>query len=150
MSFSSPGFIFAFMPVFFTCYFLVPVRWRNGLLMLASLAFYSIDGGVATWVLIASIVFNYVIGLMIDRRSSSLQRTLLLVIGIVLNLIPLLYYKYWNFFISAANDVRGLVNGGPRWRWRISCSRPASRSLPFRACPISSTSFSANAVQPEP
>lgn len=113
MSFSSPGFIFAFMPVFFTCYFLVPVRWRNGLLMLASLAFYSIDGGVATWVLIASIVFNYVIGLMIDRRSSSLQRTLLLVIGIVLNLIPLLYYKYWNFFISAANDVRGLVNGGP-------------------------------------
>ncbi|MDB5582176.1 MAG: algI2 [Bradyrhizobium sp.] len=112
MSFSSPGFIFAFMPVFFTCYFALSLRFRNGWLILASLAFYSIDGGVATWVLIASIAVNYAVGLLIEQRSSWGQRTLLLVIGIVLNLLPLLYYKYWNFFISTANDVRGLAAVG--------------------------------------
>ncbi|MGM4997234.1 MBOAT family O-acyltransferase [Tardiphaga sp. 538_B7_N1_4] len=112
MSFSSPGFIFAFMPVFFACYYVLPSAWRNGWLMLASLAFYSIDGGLATWVLIASIVVNYGIGLLIEGRSSRAQAALLLVIGIVLNLIPLLYYKYWNFLISSANDVRGLAGIG--------------------------------------
>lgn len=110
MSFSSPGFIFAFMPVFFACYFALPQRVRNGWLMLSSLAFYSIDGGIATWVLIASIVVNYAIGLLIERNASRAPRVMLLVIGIVLNLLPLLYYKYWNFLVSTANDVRGLAS----------------------------------------
>ncbi|UZE48095.1 MBOAT family protein [Rhodopseudomonas sp. P2A-2r] len=112
MSFSSPGFMFAFMPVFFACYFAVPLRLRNGLLMLASLLFYSIDGGVATWVLIASIVVNYIVGLAIELRSLQSLRSLVLLIGIVLNFIPLLYYKYWNFLVSTANDIRGLTAGG--------------------------------------
>lgn len=114
MSFSSPGFIFAFMPVFFACYFAIPASSRNGWLMVASLAFYSIDGGMATWVLVASIVVNYLIGLAIERASARSWRLAMLAAGVILNLIPLLYYKYWNFFVSAANDVRGLTSaGGP-------------------------------------
>lgn len=109
MSFSSPGFIFAFMPVFFICYFLVPAWLRNAVLVAASLAFYSIEGGFVTAVLIASIAVNYVFGELIDRSVSHRWRLSVLAAGVVLNLAPLLYYKYWNFLLTVANDARGLV-----------------------------------------
>jgi alginate O-acetyltransferase complex protein AlgI len=109
MSFSSPGFIFVFTPIFFLTYFALPIRLRNGFLMLASLAFYSIDGGFITAVLIGSIVVNYVCGRMLEATGSPLQRGRLLAAGIVVNLIPLLYYKYWNFLLTVVHDGRALA-----------------------------------------
>jgi alginate O-acetyltransferase complex protein AlgI len=89
------------MPLFFICYFSVPSLLRNCLLMFTSLSFYSIDGGFITLVLIASIVVNYVFGLLIERAKSNPIRLAFLVAGVVLNLLPLLYYKYWNFMLSS-------------------------------------------------
>jgi alginate O-acetyltransferase complex protein AlgI len=111
MSFSSPGFIFAFMPLFFICYFSIPSWLRNGVLMLASLLFYSIDGGFITTVLIASVVVNYVFGLLVERAKSDPTRLTLLAGGVILNLLPLLYYKYWNFILTLANDARAMLAG---------------------------------------
>lgn len=114
MSFSSPGFIFAFAPVFFLIYFFIPLRARNGFLMLASLTFYSIDGGFITAVLIGSIFVNYVVGGQIERSADGFRRSALLAAGIVVNLIPLFYYKYWNFGLTFVHDAQGLIgSAGP-------------------------------------
>ncbi|QDM17945.1 MBOAT family O-acyltransferase [Tardiphaga sp. vice278] len=111
MSFSSPGFLFAFMPVFFVLYFVLPHALRNAWLLVTSLAFYSIDGGSITIVLIASVVVNYVIGLAIERTSVGAVRTGALIAGVVLNLLPLLYFKYANFLFQVADDA-GLLKAG--------------------------------------
>jgi alginate O-acetyltransferase complex protein AlgI len=113
MSFSSPGFLFAFLPVFFIGYFSIPASLRNGFLLIGSLAFYGVDGGFITVVLIASIVVNHFFGKVIASRPFGNARTAWLVVGVVLNLLPLIYYKYWNFFLSVASDVRVLAGDQP-------------------------------------
>lgn len=112
MSFSSPGFIFAFLPAVFVVYYLVPHGMRNGFLMLASLAFYSADGGYVTLVLIGSIIANHVVGKWIERTGAKKARAWILALGVVLNLIPLLYCKYFGFFLHIVSDV-GIVMPNP-------------------------------------
>ena len=98
------------MPVFFVLYFATPLLLRNGLLLVASLAFYTIDGGLITAVLVASIVVNYYFGELVERVSEGWLRSAILIVGIALNLLPLLYYKYWNFLQSAAHDVGSFLS----------------------------------------
>lgn len=110
MSFSSPGFLFAFLPVFFLLYFAGPAatpgNWaRNALLLAASLGFYSIDGGIITLVLVASVLVNHLLGRAILAAREAPARQRLLWFGIALNLAPLLYYKYWNFLLRAGSDT---------------------------------------------
>lgn len=97
MSFSSPGFLFAFLPLVLLLLWSLPHGLRNLWLLLGSLAFYSIDGGIFTWVLLASILLNHLSALAIDREGGEGRRRAILGIAVVLNLAPLLYYKYWTF-----------------------------------------------------
>jgi len=110
MVFSSAAFIFGFLPVFFAIYFATPSRFRNGVILLASLLFYSIDGGVLTIILCGSITFNYLIALYFSK-SSGFVRKWALIMGIAVNLLPLLYYKYGMFFVKSANDATSLFSG---------------------------------------
>jgi alginate O-acetyltransferase complex protein AlgI len=108
MVFSSAAFIFGFLPVFFAIYFSTPSRFRNGVILLASLIFYSIDGGILTIILCGSITLNYLIALYFSK-SSGVVRKGALIMGIAANLIPLLYYKYGTFFIKSANDAASIL-----------------------------------------
>jgi alginate O-acetyltransferase complex protein AlgI len=47
MAFSSPLFLYGFMPVFFALYYLLPDRYKNGLILVGSLLFYSAGAGSA-------------------------------------------------------------------------------------------------------
>ena len=40
MVFSSLNFVLIFMPVFFACYYIVPDKWKNAVLLIGSLSFY--------------------------------------------------------------------------------------------------------------
>ncbi len=97
MSFSSPGFLFAFLPIVLLLLWSLPHAFRNLWLLVGSLAFYSIDGGIFTWVLLLSILLNHVAALAIARDAGEGRRRLVLGVAMVLNLAPLLYYKYWTF-----------------------------------------------------
>ena len=78
MLFNSYPFIFLFLPVVLLGYFalgragnLAPVIW----LALASLAFYSVSNWQFVLLLLASVAFNYLIGLLlITRRLRALPR----------------------------------------------------------------------------
>lgn len=109
MAFSSPAFLFGFLPIFLAMYFATPARFRNGVILVASLLFYFTDGGALTFILCGSIVVNYLIALYFCK-SSGLARQAALVIGIAANLVPLLYYKYWMFVIQSVNDAALLLN----------------------------------------
>ena len=59
MVFSSAVFLFAFLPLTIFGYFLLPRKWRNAYLMLASLVFYAWGEPKFVLVMIASILMNY-------------------------------------------------------------------------------------------
>jgi alginate O-acetyltransferase complex protein AlgI len=86
MAFSSNIFLFLFIPVFFCAYFGVPARWRNGLILGASLLFYFFGAPGALPILLVSILLNYLIGLALFNRPT----LPLLFIGVAANLAFLL------------------------------------------------------------
>ena len=96
MVFSSQLFLYGFMPVFFGLYYLLPDRYKNLLILIGSLMFYSVGAGSAVLVLVASILINHFIALRMAPAPDA-RRRMLLVIGIALNVLSLVYYKYTGF-----------------------------------------------------
>ncbi|MBB3179826.1 MBOAT family protein [Variovorax sp. Sphag1AA] len=107
MTFSSPGFLFFFMPLVFMLYFAMPKGSRNAFLMLASFAFYFVDAGFVTAVLLGSVILNAVVGNALHATPPGKRAHLILTFGVIANLAPLVYYKYWNFLQGAAADAVG-------------------------------------------
>lgn len=110
MVFSSPAFIFGFLPIFLAIYFATPSRFKNGVILVASLFFYSIDGGILTIILGGSIVLNYFVALYLCKSTDGAKKAAL-AFGIIANLAPLLYYKYGMFFVKAVNEATSLFGG---------------------------------------
>lgn len=104
MVFSSPIFLFLFLPIVLGVYYAVPWRLKNHVLMHGSLIFYFLGERFYTVVLLVVIAINYVIGIMLDRNDP-FQRKVVIAIGIALNLAGLVYFKYANFFLGIFQDV---------------------------------------------
>ncbi|RZA10765.1 MAG: MBOAT family protein, partial [Proteobacteria bacterium] len=97
------------MPLTFVLYFCLPQWLRNAFLLLASLAFYFVDAGPVSLVLLGSVIVNAAIGNGLYRLKDPRAAKALLWVGVVVNLLPLLYYKYWNFALSSAHDLSGAL-----------------------------------------
>lgn len=103
MLFNSYIFIFAFLPPVLLVYWLARGRHRLepalAFLTLASLFFYGWWKPAYLWIIMGSMVGNYIFGKYLTRSHSKL----LLGVGVGLNLAVLGYYKYANFFIDNIN-----------------------------------------------
>ena len=101
MIFSSFLFLFLFLPVVLVVNRFLPLKVSNVFLLIASLLFYFTGEGTLTILLIASILWNYLFGLLlkIDRKNLSINQ-ILLGLGVTGNLSILIYYKYLGFIIS--------------------------------------------------
>jgi alginate O-acetyltransferase complex protein AlgI len=105
MLFSEPVFVFLFLPLLLLLYRLAPRPARNTLLLLASLLFYAWGEGVFVLVMLGSIVFNYLMGLLLEAgRPRGLQRPLL-VLGLGGNVALLIVFKYADFLVANLNSV---------------------------------------------
>ena len=67
MLFTSSTFLFAFLPVLLAVYYVIPHRFRNSLLLAASLLFYAWGQPSGLLLLPLSIAVNYCVGRAIDR-----------------------------------------------------------------------------------
>ncbi len=67
MLFSSIPFLFYFLPCVFVLYFLVPMRWKNTVLLLASLFFYAWGEPKFVVFMLASIVQGYVLARLVEK-----------------------------------------------------------------------------------
>ena len=109
MTFSSLTFTTLFFPAVLILYFIcTDLRWRNGVLLVASLIFYS--WGEPIWVLamIGSTAINYVAAMLIDRASSPRLRKTALVVGAVASLAVLFYFKYAAFLVNSVTSLFGV------------------------------------------
>jgi len=102
MVFSSPEFLFLFMPAFFSLYYALRPAYRNAFILCASLIFYTVAAGYITLILLASILANYVIARAIAQNRANGKRYLIL--GVACNLAPLLFYKYTGFLLQTLQD----------------------------------------------
>ncbi|HBG06452.1 MAG: hypothetical protein A2075_00565 [Geobacteraceae bacterium GWC2_58_44] len=104
MGFSSPIFLFVFLPLVLAGYWLAGNRVRHLFLLAASLFFYAWDDARSVILLLASILVNYAFTLFIDRyREQKRTAQLLLCLAIVINLAGLAWYKYAGFAADSLN-----------------------------------------------
>ncbi|EPY2304928.1 MBOAT family O-acyltransferase [Clostridium sporogenes] len=111
MVFSSQIFIFIFLPLTLIIYYtlgniLSNNIFKNCISLFASLIFYSWGGIKYLPVLCSSIFINYIFGLIIDKLKDKKRfKNFFLLIGIILNLVLLFYYKYYDFAIGNINRI---------------------------------------------
>ena len=110
MVFSSIFFIFSFLPVTIVAYYLAPKRMRNGILLLASLFFYAWGEPVYLFLMLYSILFNYVMGIDIARKQRRGKRAgVSLFFGVVVNLLILGFFKYYGFLAENMEALSGVI-----------------------------------------
>lgn len=107
MVFNSIPFVLFFVVVFFVYWMLLKrnTKAQNVFLLVASYFFY----GYADWkmlpLLMVSTVVFYLLGIGIGRAKTEKAASWLKVLGVVLGVGLLFYFKYLNFFISSFSDL---------------------------------------------
>ena len=84
MLFSSVMFLFMFLPVTLAVYYLVSPKFRNMVMLIASLFFYAWGEPVYIILMMLSVIMNYFCGLDIDGKRGShalAKRSLVFEIG---------------------------------------------------------------------
>jgi len=105
MVFSSITFIYFFLPIVLILYFISPDKYRNYILLLASLFFYFCGEPKYTFLFIASIAVNYFHGILIEKHRGTKIAKYVLVSSIIFNLLLLGIFKYSNFLISNISNI---------------------------------------------
>ncbi len=110
MVFSSAIFLFAFLPVLYAVYRLVPgLRAKNAVLLLFSLVFYCFGSLAHLPVLIGSILVNWGAGRILGaiEKDRKPRRRLALTAAVIVDLGLLGAYKYLDFFVGNLNAILG-------------------------------------------
>lgn len=106
MVFSSAIFLLMFLPIVFILNYFVKKEYSNSLLLLASLIFYAWGEPILILLMMASIVVNWIVGLIIgNTEMGGAGQKIALIIGVICDLGILGYYKYAGFFVSIINGI---------------------------------------------
>jgi alginate O-acetyltransferase complex protein AlgI len=104
MLFNSLEFL-VFFPIVVALYFALPYRFRWILLLLASYYFYMCWNYKYVVLIVVSTVVDYTTGILLYRSERKTLRKLLLLMSLITNLGLLFFFKYFNFFGGAVNEV---------------------------------------------
>ena len=110
MVFSSLLFLFRFLPVVLLLYFILPKKYRNALLFVASLIFYAWGEPIYVTLMIFSTVVDYTHGMLVQRykdqgRLSAAKWAV--ASSMIINLSLLGFFKYSDFFLATINSIFG-------------------------------------------
>ena len=101
MVFSSITFLYYFLPILLVLYFLSPKRLHNIILLIFSLIFYYFGEKLYCLFLLLMCFISYICGLLLNKK----YKKTILIIGLIINIGFLLYFKYTNFFIENFNII---------------------------------------------
>lgn len=110
MLFSSSTFLFAFLPIVVFVYYVFLRKHRNlqnVFLLISSLIFYAWGEVTFVFVMMLSIVANYLFGLFVSKSQKTSKKKLALVLSIVFNLSILFVFKYLVFTLTNINSIFG-------------------------------------------
>ena len=123
MLFSSITFLFIFLPLVLFVYYILlrKTEYRNYWLLIVSLFFYAWGEPVYVFLMLASIIGNYLLGLWMAKTQGQTQRQLILLVSVILNLGILFYFKYYDFVVKNLNTFLGFHLSQ---RYFFSCITP--------------------------
>ena len=104
MLFSSMVFLWIFLPIVFCGYHLLKDQYKNIWLLVASLIFYSWGEPAYIFLMLFSIIVNYLLGIWMDRYA---KKKTVLIVAIIFNLMILGYFKYFSSMMGALNGLIG-------------------------------------------
>ncbi|MBQ7691859.1 MAG: MBOAT family protein [Muribaculaceae bacterium] len=143
MVFSDLFFLFVFLPAFALSYLLA--RWldrlageglaerlvaRNSVLVIFSLIFYAWGEPVYVFLMLGSVLVNYLAGLLISGRVDGWPRKAALAAGLACNLAILAVFKYAGFFAETLNQA-GLPVSVPKIALPIGISFYTFQSISY-------------------
>ena len=97
MVFSSFEFLFRFLPAFLIIYFITPKKFRNAVLFLGSIAFYTYGEAQYVLLLLASVTVNYVIARSMYKTPEDgrgRRQAILLILALCYDFGMLFFFKY--------------------------------------------------------
>ncbi len=114
MVFTTPIFLFYFLPLFLLVYFRLQPAWRNLWITVASYVFY---GWWQPWfvcLMMFTTCMDFIWGRVITRSGATpAQRKLAVAACVVTNLTFLGFFKYYMFAAETLNQLLALVGAGP-------------------------------------
>ena len=103
MLFTSISFLYYFLPALIIIYFITPKKYKNIILLIASLLFYFYGEPKYVFLMIAEIVIAYTGAILIDKYKN--QSKNILIITLFIHVFLLIIFKYTNFIIQTINDI---------------------------------------------
>lgn len=108
MVFSSTIFLCVYLPLVLLGYYICPKKGRNLFLLIVSLVFYAWGEPKYVFLMIFSILVNYIFGRLMDKNRGRQKRMkLMLVLSVVIDLGLLSVFKYTDFIITNVNAIFG-------------------------------------------
>lgn len=107
MLFSSISFIYYFLAATLIIYFAVPFKFKNFVLLIASLVFYFYGEPIYTFLMLGTSLSSYVHGLLIDKFRGKPLSKLFLCTSVITSVLVLGFFKYADFFVSNVNGLFG-------------------------------------------
>src|SRR4030095_14032623 len=104
MSFVEFRFLWFFLVVFIVYWAVRSNAARKVWLLICSLVFYAAWNWKFTFLVLGSTAVDYIVGLMLGRSKSPTSRRLWIATSVCVNLGVLVFFKYFNFFISSTSE----------------------------------------------
>ncbi len=106
MVFSSITFLFLFLPAALAVYYIIPEKWKNIVLLAASILFYAWGEPVYVILMVLSILLNCFCGLDIDRKSDDpVKAKHSVVFAVAANVAILAFFKYYAFVLDMLSGI---------------------------------------------
>lgn len=105
MVFSSMFFLWVYLPLTILGYYIVGKKYKNFFLVLASLFFYTWGEPVYILLMLISIVFNWQMGICVDRATK--YKKYIFVVSVVIDISLLFIFKYLDMVIVSINSICG-------------------------------------------
>ena len=133
MVFSSVIFLFYYLPIVLAVYYIIPRKSRNLWLFAVNLVFYGWGEPVYIFLMVFSVVINYVSGRIIalwkpgrpDKAKS------VLIINTIVNLLLLVVFKYSDLLVNSFNDLFGTALHAPGLALPIGISFYTFQSMSY-------------------
>ena len=103
MLFTSISFLYYFLPVLILIYFITPKKYKNIILLIASLLFYFYGEPKYVLLMIIEIIIAYIGAILIDKYKN--QSKNILITTLFIHIFLLIIFKYTDFIIKTINDI---------------------------------------------
>ncbi len=122
MVFSTPFFLFFYLPIVLGVYYVTPLKLRNAALLVVNLIFYGWGEPVYILIMFLSIAIDYTHGLLVEKskaKGNDRAARRAVASSVIFNLALLFFFKYWDFVVgnlshlglhlATRGDIRGVL-----------------------------------------